>query len=101
MGTRQEDKRGELKIIDDRGFDARGGMTNVFTETLLYAMAYNINKFCNKKKRNLYGVTLHKLKLNLNTRYIQRFHIHGRYCGVVGIVSKHKLQVAANRSNIF
>jgi len=40
----------------------RRGKGNVFTETLLYAIAYNINKFhSNKKKRNLHTVTFHLL----------------------------------------
>jgi len=41
---------------------ARRGITNVFTETILYSIAYNINKFHSKTKRKLSGVTLHQLK---------------------------------------
>jgi len=40
----------------------RRGTTNVFTETALYAIAYNINKLHNKTKRELSGVILHALK---------------------------------------
>jgi len=39
----------------------RRGEQNVFTETILYAFAFNINKLHNKKKRNLFGVSLHLL----------------------------------------
>ena len=39
----------------------RRGSTNVFTETILYAFAYNVNKLHSKKKRNFSGVTLHLL----------------------------------------
>jgi len=41
---------------------ARRGTTNVFTETILYSIAYNINKLHAKIKRKLSGVTLHPLK---------------------------------------
>ena len=48
-------------LKEDYGFRrfARRGAINVFTETLLYAFAFNINKFHNKKKRKLKGVILH------------------------------------------
>ena len=48
-------------LKEDYGFRrfARRGAINVFTETLLYAFAFNINKFHNKKKRKLEGVILH------------------------------------------
>ena len=51
-------------LKEDYGFRrfARRGMTNVFTETILFAMAYNVNKFSNKMKRKLHGVILHQLK---------------------------------------
>ena len=39
----------------------RRGSENVFTETLLYAFAYNVNKLHNKMKRNRLGVSLHLL----------------------------------------
>jgi transposase len=52
-------------LKQDYGFRQflRRGKTNVFTETLLYAIAYNINKFHNKKKkkRKPHGVTFHLL----------------------------------------
>jgi len=41
---------------------SRRGTTNVFTETILYSIAYNINKLHSKIKRKLSGVTLHQLK---------------------------------------
>ena len=41
---------------------SRRGTTNVFTETILYSIAYNINKLHSKMKRKLSGVTLHPLK---------------------------------------
>jgi len=41
---------------------SRRGMTNVLTETILYSIAYNINKLHAKIKRKLSGVTIHKLK---------------------------------------
>jgi len=41
---------------------SRRGTTNVFTETILYSIAYNINKLHSKMKRILSGVTLHALK---------------------------------------
>ena len=41
---------------------ARRGTTNVFTETILYSIAYNINKLHSKTERKLSGVTLHQLK---------------------------------------
>jgi len=51
-------------LKEDYGFRrfARRGSTNVLTEVLIYAMAYNVNKFCNKQKRKLRGVILHQLK---------------------------------------
>ena len=50
-------------LKQDYGFRRflRRGSTNVFTETILYAFAYNVNKLHNKKKRKLLGVTLHLL----------------------------------------
>ena len=50
-------------LKQDYGFRRflRRGAENVFTETLLYAFAYNINKLHNKKKRKLQGVTFHLL----------------------------------------
>ena len=41
---------------------ARRGTKNVFTETILFSIAYNINKLHSKIKRKLSGVTLHPLK---------------------------------------
>ena len=48
-------------LKQDYGFRrfARRGTINVFTEAFLYAFAFNINKFHNKKKRKLEGVILH------------------------------------------
>ena len=48
-------------LKEDYGFRrfTRRGKINVFTETLLYAFAFNINKFHNKKKRKHEGVILH------------------------------------------
>ena len=48
-------------LKQDYGFRRflRRGTNNVFTETLLYAFAYNINKLHNKKFRNKHGVILH------------------------------------------
>jgi len=40
----------------------RRGTDNVFTETILYSIAYNINKLHSKIKRKLSGITLHPLK---------------------------------------
>jgi transposase len=50
-------------LKQDYGFRRflRRGAENVFTETILYAFAYNVNKFHNKKKRKLLGVSLHLL----------------------------------------
>jgi transposase len=50
-------------LKQDYGFRRflRRGMTNVFTETLLYAVAYNINKLHSKMTRKLQGVTIHLL----------------------------------------
>jgi len=50
-------------LKQDYGFRRflRRGKTNVFTESIIFAMAFNINKFHNKKKRNLSGVTFHLL----------------------------------------
>ena len=50
-------------LKQDYGFRRflRRGSTNVFTETVLYAFAYNVNKLHGKKKRQLLGVTLHLL----------------------------------------
>jgi len=41
---------------------SRRGSTNVFTETILYSIAFNINKLHGKTKRKLSGVILHTLK---------------------------------------
>jgi len=51
-------------LKEDYGFRrfTRRGSTNVLTEVMIYAMAYNINKFGNKQKRKLRGVILHQLK---------------------------------------
>jgi transposase len=51
-------------LKQDYGFKrfARRGAENVFTETILYSFAYNINKLYNKTKRKLHGVILHQLK---------------------------------------
>jgi len=50
-------------LKQDYGFRRflRRGVENVFTETVLYAIAYNINKLHNKKNRKLQGVTVHLL----------------------------------------
>jgi transposase len=50
-------------LKEDYGFRRflRRGMTNVLTEALLYAMAYNINKLHGKMLRNEIGCTLHQL----------------------------------------
>jgi len=47
----------------DHGFRRylRRGTENVFTETILWAFAYNIKKLHNKQKRNIQGVILHAL----------------------------------------
>ena len=51
-------------LKQDYGFKrfARRGTTNVFTETILYAIAYNINKLHSKTKRKLHGVIVHMPK---------------------------------------
>jgi transposase len=51
-------------LKQDYGFKrfARRGTTNVFTETILYAIAYNINKLHSKTKRKLLGVIVHMPK---------------------------------------
>ena len=41
---------------------SRRGTSNVFTETILLAIAFNINKLHGKTKRKLHGVILHSLK---------------------------------------
>ncbi len=50
-------------LKQDYGFRRflRRGETNVFTETLLYAMAFNINKLHGKRMRNQSGCTIHLL----------------------------------------
>ncbi len=50
-------------LKEDYGFRRflRRGLTNVLTEALLYAMAYNLNKLHNKFLRNQTGCTLHPL----------------------------------------
>ncbi len=50
-------------LKQDYGFRRflRRGEANVFTESLLYAMAYNLNKLHSKRMRNLSGCTLHQL----------------------------------------
>ena len=40
----------------------RRGNENVFTETVLYSLGFNINKLYNKRMQNRLGVMLHKLK---------------------------------------
>jgi transposase len=51
-------------LKQDYGFKrfSRRGTTNVFTETILHAIAFNINKLHGKTKRKLHGVILHTLK---------------------------------------
>jgi len=51
-------------LKQDYGFRRylRRGTTNVFTETVLFAFAYNINKLHSKKNRKLQGVTVHLIK---------------------------------------
>jgi len=51
-------------LKQDYGFKrfARRGAENVLTETILYSIAYNINKLHSKTKRKLHGVVLHNLK---------------------------------------
>jgi transposase len=53
-------------IKQDYGFRRllRRGRESVFTETLLYAFAFNINKKHNKKKREFEGVIRHSLKIS-------------------------------------
>lgn len=50
-------------LKQDYGFRRflRRGSSNVFTESILFAFAYNVNKLHNKKKRKLFGVSLHLL----------------------------------------
>lgn len=50
-------------LKQDYGFRRflRRDKNNVFTETLMYAMAYNVNKLHNKMRRNLSGCTIHLL----------------------------------------
>ena len=49
-------------LKEDYGFRRflRRGESNVFTEVLLYAMAYNVNKLHNKMSRNQTGCTIHR-----------------------------------------
>jgi len=51
-------------LKQDYGFRRylRRGTTNVFTETVLFAFAYNINKLHSKMNRKLQGVTVHLIK---------------------------------------
>lgn len=51
-------------LKQDYGFKrfARRGATNVFTETIIHAIAFNINKLHSKTKRKLHGVILHMPK---------------------------------------
>jgi transposase len=51
-------------LKEDYGFRRfeRRGKINVLTETFLHAIAYNINKFHNKKKRKLSRIILHMPK---------------------------------------
>jgi len=51
-------------LKQDYGFRRflRRGASNVLTETMLYAFAYNLNKLNSKKNRKLQGVTMHLLK---------------------------------------
>lgn len=50
-------------LKEDYGFRRflRRGEGNVFTEVLLYAIAYDINKLHNKMMRNQTGCTIHLL----------------------------------------
>ncbi len=50
-------------LKQDYGFRRflRRGEANVFTEILLYAIAYNVNKLHNKMRQNKFGCTLHLL----------------------------------------
>lgn len=50
-------------LKQDYGFRRflRRGETNVFTEILLYAIAYNVNKLHNKMKQDKFGCTVHLL----------------------------------------
>ena len=50
-------------LKEDYGFRhfLRRGERNVFTEILLYSMAYNVNKLHNKMMRNQSGCTVHML----------------------------------------
>lgn len=59
--TQSEDAFGVSK--QDYGFRRylRHGITGVMTETLLYAMAYNIDKLHNKWMRGRTGCTMHAL----------------------------------------
>jgi transposase len=51
-------------LKEDYGFRrfARRGKINILTETFLHAIAYNINKFHNKKKRKLSNIIFHMPK---------------------------------------
>jgi transposase len=53
-------------LKQDYGFKkfVRRGKTNVFTEVLLYAFAFNVKKKHNKKKRDFDGVIQHPLKVS-------------------------------------
>ncbi|MCW4001560.1 MAG: IS1182 family transposase [Candidatus Bathyarchaeota archaeon] len=50
-------------LKQDYGFRRflRRGEANVFTEILLYAIAYNVNKLHNKMRQNKFGCTVHLL----------------------------------------
>ena len=50
-------------LKQDYGFRRflRRGTQNVLTEAIIYAFAYNINKLHSKKKRKVFGVSLHLL----------------------------------------
>lgn len=50
-------------LKEDYGFRRflRRGKGNVFTEVMLYAMAYNVNKLHNKMRRNQSGCTIYLL----------------------------------------
>jgi transposase len=51
-------------LKQDYGFKRflRRGISNVFTEMILYASAFNINKLHSKKNRKLHGVSFYALK---------------------------------------
>jgi hypothetical protein len=52
-----------LKTQVGRHFSSRG-IESVFTEVLLYAFAFNINKRHNKNEREFEGVIRHTMKVS-------------------------------------